>query len=61
LLWFDILWFFSLGVKSYVWLLLISLVQGVALFGGVAFWKKYVIVGMGFKTLFLAAWNPVFF
>jgi len=41
--------------------------QGVALFGGVALlewmwpcWSKCVTVGVGFKTLLLAAWKSVF-
>jgi hypothetical protein len=45
----------------------ICLVQGVALLGGVALlewmwpcWSSCVTVGIGFKTLILAAWKPVF-
>jgi hypothetical protein len=35
-------------------------VQGVALFGDVTLLSKSVTVGMGFNTLVLAAWKPVF-
>ena len=39
----------------------LCLAQGVALIGiGVALLSRYVTVGVGFKTLILADWKPVF-
>jgi hypothetical protein len=38
----------------------ICLAQGAALLGGVVLWNRCVTVGVGFNTLVLAAWKPVF-
>jgi hypothetical protein len=49
-----------LGVKSGV-VVCICLAQGMVLLGGVwPCWRKCATVGLGFKTLILASWKPVF-